>query len=120
MADEKQRTPKYLILKDEEGNEYKLEFNRKTVLSMQNNGFVLNLETLYKTTRELVTGAFKMHHPWLRWEQIEKIWVYQGSKRGELLGYLANMFSKPALDLMGDGTEEETEDPENPTFEIVW
>ena len=117
---ENQRIPKSITIYDEEGNAYVLEFNRKTVLNMQNNGFVLNLDQLYKTTRELVSGAFRMHHNWMRWEQIEKIWIYQGDKRGELLGYLANMFSKPALDLMGDsGDEGEAVEPEHP-FEINW
>ena len=117
-TNESQKTPKSIKIYDADGNAYTLEFNRKVVLSMQNNGFVLDLDRLYKTTRELVSGAFRMHHNWMRWEQIEPIWVYQGSKRGELLGYLANMFSKPALDLMGDGSEEEeTVEPEHP-FEL--
>ena len=116
---EVQKTPKSIKLTDKDGNEYVLEFNRKTVLNMQNNGFVLDLDKLYKTTRELVSGAFKMHHPWLKWEQIEEIWKYQGKVRGELLGYLASMFSKPALDLMGDGAEEDEAEPENPP-QINW
>jgi len=116
---QEKKSPKQLVLRDAEGNSYTLQFNRKTVLQMQRNGFVLDLDRLYMCARDLISGAFKMHHPWLKWEQIEEIWKHQGSKRGELLGYLANMFSTPALDLMGDGTEDEAE-PENPTFEIVW
>lgn len=119
VQSEKEKTPKYLILKDESGKAYKLEFNRKIVLQMQNNGFELDTNKLYKCARELIAGAFKMHHAWLDWSDIERIWVYQGGKRHELLGYLARMFSKPAMDLMGDG-EDEDNGSENPTFEVVW
>jgi len=115
---EEERTPKYLVLKGPDGKSYRLEFNRKIVKQMQINGFELDTNRLYLCASELIAGAFKMHHRWMEWGDIERIWVYQGSKRHELLGYLARMFSKPALDLMGDG--EETDDEENPTFEIVW
>ena len=115
------RTPKQLVLRDADGNSWTLQFNRKIVLQMQRNGFVLDLDRLYMCARDLIQGAFKMHHPWLKWDAIEAIWTFQGNKRGELLGYLANMFSAPALELMGDGSEDDTaEEPENPTFEIVW
>ena len=115
------RTPKQLVLRDADGNSWTLQFNRKIVLQMQRNGFVLDLDRLYMCARDLIQGAFKMHHPWIKWEQIESIWTFQGNKRGELLGYLANMFSAPALELMGDGTDEdEGTEPENPTYEIVW
>lgn len=117
---EHKKTPKMLVLRDSEGTPFTLQFNRKIVLQMQRNGFVLDLDRLYMCARDLIQGAFKMHHPWLKWEQIEAIWMNQGSKRGELLGYLANMFSAPALDLMGDGTEDDTAEPENPTFDVVW
>jgi len=118
--DNEKKTPKKLVLRDVEGNEYTLQFNRKIVLQMQRSGFTLDLDRLYMCARDLISGAFKMHHPWLKWDQIESIWQNQGGKRGELLGYLANMFSAPAFELMGDGTEEDEADPENPTFEIVW
>ena len=115
------RTPKQLVLRDADGGSWTLQFNRKIVLQMQRNGFVLDLDRLYMCARDLIQGAFKMHHPWLKWDQIESIWTFQGSKRGELLGYLANMFSAPALELMGDGSDEDDKtEPENPTFEIVW
>lgn len=115
-ANEK-KVPKQIVLQDPEGNKYTLQFNRKTVLSMQRNGFVLDLDRLYMCARDLIHGAFRMHHPWMKWEDVEKVWVSQ-SNRGELLGYLANMFSQPAIDLMGDASEDE--EPENPTFEIVY
>lgn len=114
----KNKTPKMLILRDAEGNSYTLQFNRKIVLTMQRNGFTLDLDRLYMCARDLIQGAFRMHHPWLKWEQIEAVWTQQ-TNRGELLGYLANMFSAPALDLMGDGSEDE-DNAKDPTFEVVY
>lgn len=119
IGDEK-RTPKQLILRDENGQAYTLQFNRKVVLNMQRNGFVLDLDRLYMCATDLISGAFRMHHPYLKWEKIEPIWKHQGSKRGELLGILANMFAAPAVDLMGDATEDDDAADENPTFEIVY
>lgn len=109
------KTPKSLVLTDANGNEYTLQFNRKVVLQMQRSGFTLDFDRLYMCARDLITGAFRMHHPWLKWDEIEAIWMHQGNSRSALLGHLANMFSAPALDLMGDTTEDE---PENPTFRI--
>ena len=113
-VDNKNKVPKSIVLMDAEGNEYTLQFNRKVVLNMQRNGFTLDFDRLYMCASDLIAGAFRMHHPWLKWNDIEKIWACQ-NQRGELLGMLANMFSAPALDLMGDATEEENE---NPTFKV--
>ena len=118
VSEEKKKTPKQLVLTGPDGRQYTLQFNRKVVLQMQRNGFTLDLDRLYMCARDLITGAFKMHHSWMKWEEIEAVWTHQ-NKRGELLGYLANMFSAPAIDLMGDGSDDEEAD-ENPTFEIVW
>lgn len=118
--DEKKKTPKQLVLTGPDGKQYTLQFNRKVVLNMQRNGFTLDLDRLYMCARDLIAGAFKMHHSWMKWEDIEAVWINQGKKRPELLGYLANMFSAPAIDLMGDMSDEDEEDKENPTFEIVW
>lgn len=120
-AKDDERTPKYLIIRDADGKSYRLEFNRNVVYNMQKNGFELDTGRLYLCARELVSGAFKMHHRWMEWNDIERVWKAQGKNRHQLLGYLARMFSKPALDLMGDGDDEEEDNgAENPTMEIVW
>lgn len=119
-ATNEKKTPKQLVLTGPDGSQYTLQYNRKVVLNMQRNGFTLDLDRLYMCARDLIQGAFKMHHSWLKWDDIEAIWIFQGNKRAELLGYLANMFSAPALDLMGDVSEDEDDSKENPTFEIVW
>ena len=50
-------------LLDEKGNQYELEFNRKTVTAMENSGFVPDLDKPYTMVDSLFYGAFQMHHP---------------------------------------------------------
>ena len=109
------KIPKSVVIVDpSDGNEYTLQFNRKVIKAMQRNGFVLDFDRLYMCATDLIAGAFRMHHPWLKAEDCERIFKTQ-THRGELLGILANMFSAPALDLMGDDADGEAE---NPTFKV--
>ena len=112
---EKNKVPKSVVLTDKEGKEYTLQFNRKVVKQMQRNGFVLDFDRLYMCATDLIAGAFRMHHPWMKAEDCEEIFRQQND-RGELLGILANMFSAPALDLMGEDTGEG--ENANPTFKV--
>ncbi len=107
---------KQLILKDENGKRYTLEFTRNTVEQMQRNGFVLNTDALYTSAKDLISGAFRKNHRHLQWDEIEKIWKAQ-NKRDDLLKALAEMFYQPTRDLFD---EDESDNPdENPTWEIV-
>ena len=103
-----------IIIKDNNDNEYKLEFNRKTVSSMESNGFVLNLETPNTMIDSLFYGAFQMHHKRIDREFVRKIWDQQRNKEG-LLTALVKLYQKPLEDLMA---EPEGED-ENPTWKEV-
>lgn len=109
---------KQIILKDKDGKEYTLEFNRATVERMQRNGFVLDTDRLYMCAKDLITGAFRMHHRRMEWPDIEPIWMAQ-KKRGDLLAALAKMFSEPIMTLMGITDEDEGDEEENPTWQIV-
>lgn len=104
---------KKLILTDKEGCKYTLEFNRLTIDRMQRNGFVLDTERLYMSAKDLITGAFRMHHRGMEWNEIEKVWKAQ-SHRDELLKKLVEMFYEPTIDLMGG--EDAEGDGENPTW----
>lgn len=104
---------KRLILTDKEGNKYTLEFNRITIDRMQRNGFVIDTERLYMSAKDLITGAFHMHHRGMEWDKIEKVWKAQ-SHRDELLKKLVELFYQPTIDLMG--TEEQATEDENPTW----
>ena len=50
-ANNEKKTPKQLVLTGPDGTQYTLQFNRKTVLTMQRNGFVLDLDRLYMCAR---------------------------------------------------------------------
>ena len=104
---------KRLILTDKEGNKYTLEFNRITIDRMQRSGFVLDTDRLYMSAKDLITGAFRMHHRGMEWDKIEKVWTAQ-SHRDELLKKLVEMFYQPTIDLMG--SEEQDGEEENPTW----
>ena len=102
---------KRIILKDTNGNPYTLEFNRETVERMQRSGFVLDTDRLFMSAKDLITGAFRMHHRKLGWEQIEPVWMAQ-NRRAELLKTLAEMYMEPTLTLMGtENTEDNSMDP---------
>ena len=107
---------KQIILKDAVGNKYTLEFNRETVERMQRQGFVLDTDRLYISAKDLITGAFRMHHKKLEWTLIEPIWMAQ-NKRDELLKVLAEMYMEPTTTLMG--TDEAEDKDANPTWEVL-
>lgn len=108
---------KQLTLTAADGKKYTLEFTRATVERMQRNGFVLDTDRLYMSAKDLISGAFKKHHPKAEWSEIEQVWKAQ-NKRDELLKVLAEMFYQPVRDLFEE--EEDTDDEnKNPTWEIV-
>ena len=101
-----------IILKDDKGNEYQLEFTRKTVMAMENNGFVLDLDKPYMCVESLFYGAFQAHHRRIDREAVRKVWDMQTQKE-KLLTALVNAYQKPIEELMA---EPEDADPENPTW----
>ena len=106
-----------IIIRDEEGRKYTLEFNARVVKRMQRNGFKIDSDLPNIMIEELVTGAFQMHakengNPMP--ERILEIWRYQ-TKKDELLSMLIKLYMKPLEDLMA---EPEGED-ETPTWETA-
>lgn len=106
-----------IIIRDEEGRKYTLEFNARVVKRMQRNGFKIDSDLPNIMIEELVTGAFQMHakengNPMP--ERILEIWRYQ-TKKDELLSKLIKLYMKPLEDLMA---EPEGED-ETPTWETA-
>lgn len=108
---------KQIILHDDNGNEYTLEFNRATVERMQRQGFVIDTDRLYMCAKDLVTGAFRMHHKGMTWEKIEPVWMAQ-THRKDLLLALAEMFQQPINDLIG-GEEEGNDEVGNPSWTML-
>lgn len=104
-----------IIVKDTNGNEYKLEFNRKTVASMEGNGFVMNLEAPNTMIDALFYGAFQMWHKRIDRDRVREIWKEQRGKE-KLLTALVKEYQKPLEDLMA---EPEGDEDENPTWKEV-
>lgn len=95
--------------------DYILEFNRKIAKSMEQGGFVIDLDKPVSTITELFKGAFRMHHRHMQPNQIEEIWDAQRNKEG-LLTELVTMYTETASSLID---EDETADNENPTWKTV-
>ena len=103
-----------IILKDENGKEYSLEFNRKTVAAMENNGFVLDLDRPNTMIDNLFYGAFQMHHKRIDRETVRKIWDDQTQKE-QLLTALVKAYQKPLEELMSEPEGAEA----NPTWKEI-
>lgn len=105
-----------VIIKDDQGVKYTLEFNARVVKRMQRNGFKIDSDFPNVMIEELLTGAFQMHHKNVTPEKIMQIWAAQ-SKKDELLGILIKLYMKPLEDLMAEpDAEDENADP---TWETV-
>lgn len=96
------------------GDDYTLEFNRKIVKRMEENGFVVDTNKPATMISDLFKGAFMMHHKRISPDLVEEIWDAQRGK-DKLLGELVSMYTEPIASLMD---EEEGED-ENPTWKVV-
>jgi len=113
-AIEKEKEFNSVILRDEKGNKYTLEFNARVVKRMQRNGFKLDLDFPNVMIEELLTGAFQMHHKGIMTEKVMEIWNYQ-KKKDDLLGILVKLYNKPLEELMAE--PEETDG--DPTWETA-
>lgn len=104
-----------LILKDEKGNAYTLEFNSRVVKNMERRGFKIDTDYPHTMIEDLFLGAFQMHHKGITPERAKEIWKFQKHK-DDLLGILTKLYMKPLEDLMA---EDEDDKDETPTWETV-
>lgn len=76
------------------GNTYKLEFTRRSVETLENQGFdISELKSKLATTiPKLFAGAFLANHPYVRKGIIDEIYGQTPNKE-DLLGKLAEMYS---------------------------
>lgn len=88
--------------------EYCLEFTRKSVETMERNGFVAsNIETKPMTTLPaLFAGAFLANHRYVKQDIIDGIFKKMTNK-GELIGKLAEMYNDTLNALVDDPEENE-------------
>lgn len=101
------------IIINYKGNEYTLEFNRKTVKRMEEAGFVVDTNKPMTMITELFRGAFQMHHRRIDSALVEEIWAAQ-KKKDDLLGVLVEMYAEPLTTMLD---EQETED-DTPTWTV--
>jgi hypothetical protein len=97
--------------------EYCLEYTRKSVETMERNGFkASDIDAKPMTTLPaLFSGAFLAHHKYEKQSVIDEIFSKLTNK-GELIGKLAEMYNEPIMSLIDE--PEETEG--NVTWAASW
>lgn len=95
-------------LKYEDGTEYTLEFNRKSVAYAEQNGFSIEDVAGKLMTRvpELFHYAFRMHHPNMRKDQTDAILFNDlGGLSNEQIEKLIELYGAPYETLINDSGE---------------
>lgn len=90
------------------GNEYCLEYTRKSVETMERNGFVASniTEKPATTLPTLFAGAFLAHHRSVKQTVVDEIFSKMTNKT-ELIGKLAEMYNEPIMSLIDEPEESE-------------
>lgn len=93
--------------------DYTLEFTRRTVKQMEDEGFNAGLIGDKPATMlpALFAGAFKAHHKFVKQEIIDEIYSKLPDKE-TLIGKLAEMYNDPISSLL--------EDPEDESEKVNW
>lgn len=96
-----------------EGTPYTLEFSRRTQTSMERNGFRLDQIGDQPQTMipMLFRGAFMMHHPRIKEEEVNTIYNRLGNK-DELITALVECY--------GDVTSTLFDEPEDDSKKVQW
>ena len=96
-----------------EGKDYTLEFTRRTIKQMEDEGFVArNIDDRPMTLLPaLFAGAFKAHHRFVKPEVIDEIYANMPNK-DKLIEKLAEMYNEPIISLM--------QEPEDTAKNVDW
>jgi len=88
--------------------EYTLEFTRKTVSTLEKQGFILSdiAEKPMTTLPELFAGAFLAHHRYVKREVIDSIYDNMPNKE-DLIKRLAEMYNEPIEAFIAEPEESE-------------
>jgi len=91
-----------------EGEKYVLEFTRRSIETMERQGFIASeiTEKPMTTLPNLFAGAFIAHHKGTKRKLIDEIYRKLINK-DELLQTLAEMYNEPIEALMGEPDEDE-------------
>ena len=100
-----------------EGKDYTLEFTRRTIRQMEDEGFVArNIDDRPMTLLPaLFAGAFKAHHRFVKQETIDAIYAGMPNK-DKLIEKLAEMYNEPIMSLM----EEPADKAKNVDWVTSW
>ena len=89
-----------------DGKEYKLEFTRRTIRQMEENGF--NIQAINEKPMTMLpdffAGAFRANHKNVRRELIDEIYANMPAK-DKLIEKLVEMYNEPLSALMDDPDE---------------
>lgn len=107
---------KQITLKHD-GKTYTLEFNRKSIQTMERQGFVASdiSDKPMTTLPALFAGAFLMHHRFLDKSTIDAMFAKIKNKE-EFIGKLSEMYNEPLVTLI----DEPEEDEGNIEWEASW
>ena len=85
------------------GQDYCLEFTRRSVEMMERNGFVASevRDKPMLTLPALFAGAFLAHHRFIKQDLVKEIFDHMTNKQ-ELIGKLAEMYNEPINALVSD------------------
>ena len=108
------------IIFSHDGKEYTLEFTRRTIKQMEDEGFVArNIDDRPMTLLPaLFAGAFKAHHRFVKQDVIERIYA-RLPRKDELIQKLVEMYNEPILALM-DEPEQHEGDEGNMDWTADW
>lgn len=96
-----------------DGKDYTLEYTRRTIKQMEDEGFVAkNIDDRPMTLLPaLFSGAFKAHHRFVKQDVIDEIYAHMPNK-DKLIEKLAEMYNEPIVALM--------EEPEDSAKNVEW
>jgi hypothetical protein len=98
---------------EHDGKEYTLEFTRKSIETMERQGFIASdiVDKPMTTLPALFAGAFLAHHRYIKKELVDEIYSKMTNKQ-DLLSKLAEMYNEPIQALM--------EEPEDAVGNVNW
>jgi len=96
-----------------DGKEYTLEFTRKSIETMERQGFIASdiADKPMTTLPALFAGAFLAHHRYVKKELVDEIYSKMTNKQ-DLLSKLAEMYNEPIQALM--------DEPEDAEGNVKW
>lgn len=91
-----------------QGKNYTLEFTRKSIETMEKQGFIATdiAEKPMSTLPALFAGAFLAHHRFTKREVIDEIFDKMTNKE-DLIGKLSEMYNEPIMALMEEPDDDE-------------